>query len=70
PPPHGRGRPLVVLLGDHRYYQRFGFEAAGPLGIVYEPAGADSPHFQVRRLNPAARTHGGRFLYCWKSSPK
>ena len=60
------GCPLVVVLGDHRYYRRFGFEAAGPLGIVYEPVGRGSPHFQARRLDPAAPTHGGRFVYCWE----
>lgn len=63
------GWPLVAVLGDHRYYRRFGFEAAGPLGIVYEPVGAASPHFQVRRLDPAISTPGGRFLYCWEKRP-
>src|SRR5262245_36819569 len=45
------GWPFVVLLGDPAYYGRFGFEAAGPLGIVYEPVGADSVHFQIRTLH-------------------
>ena len=29
----GIGEPLLVLLGLPAYYGRFGFEAAGPLGI-------------------------------------
>lgn len=44
------GWPMVLLLGDPRFYQRFGFEPAGPLGISYRPVGRDNPHFQVRRL--------------------
>ena len=58
--------PLVLLLGDPGYYQRFGFEPAGPLGISYRPVGQDNPHFQVRRLagfNPSLR---GDFTYCWE----
>ena len=43
--------PLLVLLGDPAYYGRFGFEPAGPLGLGYAPAGADSPHFMARRLD-------------------
>ena len=63
------GIPLVGLLGSPAYYGRFGFEASGPLGITYQPVGADNPHFQVRRLagyTPAVR---GDFTYCWESPP-
>jgi putative acetyltransferase len=59
----------VVLLGDPAYYGRFGFEPAGALGVVYEPVGAASPHFQIRRLSAfegdAVR---GVFRYCWETS--
>ena len=44
------GWPMVLLLGNPGYYQRFGFEPSGPLGIYYLPVGKDDPHFQVRRL--------------------
>lgn len=60
------GWPLVVLLGDPRYYRRFGFEPAGPFGIAYPPVGAGSPYFQVRwltRVDPSLR---GQFRYCWE----
>jgi predicted N-acetyltransferase YhbS len=60
------GWPLVVLLGAPAYYARFGFEPAGPFGIVYPPVGADSPHFMVRRFVPADRGPRGEFRYCWE----
>ena len=44
------GLPLIVLLGNPGYYERFGFEASGPLGITYRPVGEGSPNFLVRRL--------------------
>jgi putative acetyltransferase len=59
--------PLVLLLGDPEYYQRFGFEPAGPLGIYYRPAGKDNPHFQVRRLAGFDPSLRGDFTYCWES---
>ena len=60
------GWPLAVLLGDPRYYGRFGFEAAGPYGIVYRPVGADNPHFQVRRLASYDPIVRGEVQYCWE----
>ena len=41
-----RGDPLIMVLGDASYYQRFGFERARPLGI-------DS------RVGPRSRTRRG-----------
>jgi predicted N-acetyltransferase YhbS len=35
--------PAAVLLGEPGFYGRFGFQAAGPLGVVYETVGTDSP---------------------------
>jgi putative acetyltransferase len=63
------GWPLVVVLGDPRYYRRFGFEPSRPFGIVYQPAGADSPHFQVRWLTGVDRSLAGQFRYCWEDGP-
>ena len=61
-----RGWPLLVLLGDPAYYMRFGFEAAGPLGLTYAPAGVGSPHFQARRLEEYDAGLRGAFTYCWE----
>lgn len=54
--------PLVALLGDPRYYQRFGFQPSTAHGIQ-PPVAAWQPHFQVRPLtahDPAVR---GTFTY-------
>lgn len=61
------GFPLIVLLGDPAYYQRFGFEPSGPLNIVYGPAGPDSPHFQVRRFAAYTPIVNGMYRYSWET---
>jgi putative acetyltransferase len=61
-----KGWPLLLLLGDPAYYERFGFEAAWPLGITYAPAGRHSPHFMARRLAGYDRNLRGEFRYCWE----
>jgi putative acetyltransferase len=58
--------PILVLLGEPAYYGRFGFEAAGPLGLSYPPAGADNRHFQARRLPGPSAALRGEFAYCWE----
>ena len=60
------GWPLLVLLGEPAFYQRFGFEAAGPLDVAYAPVGADNPHFQARRLAGYGAELRGAFTYCWE----
>jgi predicted N-acetyltransferase YhbS len=61
-----QARPLLLLLGDPGYYERFGFEAAWPLGITYPPAGRHSPNFMARRLAAYDRSLRGVFRYCWE----
>jgi putative acetyltransferase len=61
-----QGRRLLLLLGDPAYYERFGFEAAWPLGITYGPAGRHSPNFMARRLSGYDRSLRGEFRYCWE----
>jgi putative acetyltransferase len=61
-----QGWPLLLILGDPKYYERFGFEAAWPLGITYAPAGRHSPHFMARRLPGYDRSVRGEFRYCWE----
>jgi putative acetyltransferase len=58
--------PLLVLLGNPAYYERFGFEAAGPLGVDYPPVGAGNRHFQARRLTSYRPALRGEFTYCWE----
>jgi len=58
--------PMVLVLGDPRYYARFGFEPASRFGIVYPQAGEDDPHFQVCRLSRFDASWSGAFVYCWE----
>jgi putative acetyltransferase len=58
--------PAVVLLGEPGYYGRFGFQTAGPLGIVYETVGKGSPFFQIRPLSAYESSVRGVFRYCWE----
>lgn len=54
--------PEAVLLGDPRYYRRFGFRSAADLGVVPpEPQWAE--HFQVRTLAAWDARRSGRFRY-------
>jgi putative acetyltransferase len=56
------GEPLVALLGDPAYYQRFGFE----LSTVYQvtpPKPEWPPHFQVRVLSGYQPRLHGMFTY-------
>lgn len=61
------GWPAVVLLGSPGYYGRFGFEPASRYGIIYPPAGPDSPYFQLRRRGADAPQVRGEFVYCWEA---
>ena len=61
--------PGALLLGDHEYYRRFGFESSAPFGIVYGPAGEGSPYFQLRRLRAFDPSLHGEFRYCWEQMP-
>lgn len=57
-----RGEPLILIEGNPRYYERFGFGRSDESGID-APAGVDQQYFMVRRLedyDPALR---GRAVY-------
>jgi len=56
------GEPLVALLGNPNYYQRFGFEPASAHGIE-PPREWYGDAFQVRTLTAATGTERGRFAY-------
>jgi putative acetyltransferase len=56
------GEPLIALLGDQRFYRRFGFVPASQLGIAApDPAWGD--HFQARRLTDWTPSITGTFRY-------
>ena len=58
------GEPLIALLGDARFYIRFGFVPASELGVdAPDPAWAE--HFQVRTLTdcPPLGLVAGAFRY-------
>ncbi|OXM57821.1 GNAT family N-acetyltransferase [Amycolatopsis thailandensis] len=56
------GYGAVILLGDPKYYSRFGFVLAGRHGIT-PPVAEWAPHFQVRTLNAYRPELRGEFRY-------
>lgn len=56
------GEPLIALLGDRRFYSRFGFMAAARLGID-APDPDWGAHFQVRPLTDCPPSVTGAFRY-------
>ena len=55
------GEPLVALLGDPAFYQRFGFVAASKGIAAPDPAWGN--HFQARVLSSVPRGLTGTFRY-------
>ncbi|MEV0713191.1 N-acetyltransferase [Asanoa sp. NPDC050611] len=55
------GEPLVALLGNPAYYNRFGFVPAQPVGVV-APVSGWGDNFQVRTLSQYDG-QAGRFQY-------
>jgi putative acetyltransferase len=56
------GEPLIGLLGDPRFYSRFGFVLADTVGIT-PPLAEWLPHFQVRALTAYSPSLQGGFVY-------
>jgi putative acetyltransferase len=56
------GEPLVCLLGDPRFYQRFGFGPAASFGIA-APDPAWGRHIQARMLSCGPPHVTGTFRY-------
>jgi len=56
------GEPLVVLLGNPRYYRRFAFVQGDSLGIE-PPVPAWGPYFQARPLTAYDPSLQGPFRY-------
>jgi putative acetyltransferase len=56
------GEPLVALLGDPKYYDRFGFRPSLDHHIA-APVAEWEPHFQVRTLTAFNPRTAGTFTY-------
>ncbi|MCL9794705.1 GNAT family N-acetyltransferase [Frankia sp. AgKG'84/4] len=54
--------PAAVLLGDPAYYRRFGFQPAGPRGVLPQDPGW-AEHLQIRTLNRWDGRARGVFRY-------
>jgi putative acetyltransferase len=52
------GEPLILVLGDARYYERFGFAPASASGIT-APAPVPAATFLIRRLSGSSAQHRG-----------
>ena len=58
-----RGEPLLLIEGNPKYYERFGFTRADAVGIVPPPEARGPQYFMIRTLavfDPAFR---GRAIY-------
>ncbi|MFC3997769.1 GNAT family N-acetyltransferase [Nocardiopsis sediminis] len=56
------GEPLVALLGDPKFYARFGFRPADDHGVA-APDGSWGEYFQVRTLTGHVGNMTGTFCY-------
>ena len=59
----GYGEDIVVLEGHPRYYPRFGFERAVPLGIEKPDSRVPDDAFMVYFVDEAARGTTGKLVY-------
>jgi putative acetyltransferase len=57
-----RGEPLILLEGNPRYYERFGFRRSDESGID-APTGVDQQYFMVRPLSAYDPELRGRAVY-------
>jgi putative acetyltransferase len=57
-----RGEPLILLEGNPRFYERFGFTRSSESGIE-PPAGVDGQYFMVRQLSAYDPALRGQAVY-------
>ncbi len=57
-----RGEPLILLEGNPRFYERFGFRRSDENGIE-PPAGVEAQYFMVRLLSAYLPTLRGQAVY-------
>ncbi len=56
------GEPLIAVLGDPHFYDRFGFVDASRMGVL-APGPEWGAHFQVRTLTDRPSSIAGTFRY-------
>lgn len=56
------GYGLSVVLGDYKYYAKFGYRQASIFGIL-PPEGIDDKYYMAIALNPIERIQHGRVKY-------
>ena len=59
----GRGEPLLLIEGNPRYYERFGFIRSGERGIEPPPAALGPQYFMIRPLEAYDPGLQGRAVY-------
>jgi len=62
-PMEQRSEPAVFLEGNPRYYERFGFVAAGPRGFIKPSVRIPDVAFQVRGLPELSDSVSGQLVY-------
>ena len=58
-----RGEPLLLIEGNPKYYERFGFTRADELGIEPPPEALGPQFFMLRLLGAYDRSVTGRAVY-------
>ena len=58
-----RGEPLLLIEGNPKYYERFGFARADALGIEPPPEARGPQFFMLRRLGAYDPSLTGRAVY-------
>ncbi|MGH2934456.1 MAG: GNAT family N-acetyltransferase [Gaiellaceae bacterium] len=58
-----RREPLLLVEGNPKYYDRFGFVRADELGLLPPPEALYDGAFQVAMLDPGAELPQGRVVY-------
>jgi putative acetyltransferase len=58
-----RGEPLLLIEGDPKYYERFGFTRADAVGIEPPPEAHGPQYFMIRPLGGYDPAFRGRAIY-------
>lgn len=58
-----RGEPLLLIEGDPKFYERFGFTRADAVGIEPPPQARGPQYFMIRALESYDAAFRGRAIY-------